>query len=56
MCIYLTNTGRNTERISLGLMSGVADTEDLWTQWGKKKVGWFERVALKCMHYRMQNK
>ena len=24
---------------------------DLWTQWGKMRVGRIERVALRCMHY-----
>ena len=30
--------------------------EQTWTQWGKERVGWFERVALKHIHYHMQNK
>ena len=26
---------------------------DLWAQWGKKRVGQIERVALKHIHYQM---
>ena len=27
--------------------------EDFWTQWGKERLGWIERVALKHVHYHM---
>ena len=29
---------------------------DLWTQWGKEREGWIERVTLKHIHYHMQNR
>ena len=29
---------------------------DFWTQWGKKRVGWFERIALKHTHYHRWNR
>ena len=27
-----------------------------WTQWENGRVGWFERIALKHVHYHMQNR
>ena len=29
---------------------------DLWTQWGKERVGHIKRVALKYMHCLVQNR
>ena len=29
---------------------------DLWTQWGKRRAGWTERVTVKHTHYHTQNR
>ena len=29
---------------------------DFWTQWEKARVGWFERIVLKHVHYHMWNR
>ena len=42
--------------IVLFYMQGSKGHTDFWTQWVKTRVGWFERIALKHVHYHMWNR
>ena len=51
--IYEILKGCTEESICRETIETQAQRTDLWTQWGKKRVGQIQRLALKHIHYHM---
>ena len=55
VCVYIyiyMNKTFTDDSIFMAVMEMRTQKMNLWTQWGKERVGWIETVALKHIHYK----